>query len=72
MNFFGENPIDMMLLIIFIYPILKGFLFKFSSKNLKSDIEESSSYLSFIVGSILGTYVAKSIFIEHKDRKSVV
>ncbi|WP_085829478.1 transglutaminase-like domain-containing protein [Clostridium massiliodielmoense] len=67
MNFLWENPIDIMLLLIFIYPILKGFLFKFSSKNLKNDIEETSSYISFIVGSIWGAYVAKSIFIEHKN-----
>ncbi|AEB75576.1 transglutaminase domain-containing protein [Clostridium botulinum] len=64
-NFISENPIDIMLLVIFAYPIIKGFLFKFSSKNLKNDIEDAGSYVSFIIGSILGAYMTKSIFIEN-------
>ncbi|AYF53280.1 transglutaminase [Clostridium novyi] len=64
-NFILENPIDVMLLVIFAYPIIKGFLFKFSSKSLKNDIEDAGGYVSFIIGSILGAYITKSIFIEN-------
>lgn len=62
-----KNPVDVALILIFLYPLIKGFLLKFSSKNLKSDIEEVSSYISFIVGAILGTYLTKKIFIIHED-----
>lgn len=62
-----ENSIDIVLIVIFLYPILKGFLTKFSSKSLKNDIEEANSYLAFIIGAILGTYVSKKIFISHDE-----
>ncbi|MFU0825152.1 transglutaminase domain-containing protein [Clostridium sp.] len=58
-----QNPVDIGLIIIFLYPIVKGFLFKFSSKNLKNDIEDASSYSAFIIGSISGVYLSKGIFI---------
>jgi hypothetical protein len=63
-----QNPVDIGLIIIFLYPIVKGFLFKFSSKNLKNDIEDASSYSAFIIGSILGVYISKGIFINrHRE-----
>lgn len=62
-----KNPVDVALILIFLYPLIKGFLLKFSSKNLKSDIEEVSSYISFIAGAILGTYLTKKIFIIHQE-----
>lgn len=62
-----KNPVDAALILIFLYPLIKGFLLKFSSKNLKSDIEEVSSYISFIAGAILGTYLTKKIFIIHEE-----
>lgn len=66
-EFINQNSIDIILILIFLYPIIKGFLFKFSSKNLKNDIEDVGSYIAFIIGSILGVYVTKKIFIRHEE-----
>ncbi|KOA20188.1 transglutaminase-like superfamily protein [Clostridium homopropionicum DSM 5847] len=63
--FLKDNIIDITLILILIYPVIKGFLFKFSSKSLKNDIEEATSYTSFIIGTILGVVITKGIFIRH-------
>lgn len=62
-----KNPVDVALILIVLYPLIKGFLLKFSSKNLKSDIEEVSSYISFIAGAILGIDLTKKIFVIHQE-----
>lgn len=67
MEFITQNPIDVGLMLIFLYPIIKGFLFKFSSKNLKNDIEDAGSYSAFVIGSIIGVYISKGIFINHNS-----
>lgn len=59
------NPISFILIAAFIYPILKGFLLKFSSRDLKLDIKEVESNISFIISLFLGIYFSKKIFIEH-------
>ncbi|MBC2579780.1 transglutaminase family protein [Clostridium sp. DJ247] len=59
------NPVTIMLVIIFSYPLLKGFLFKFSSHDLKDDIDEVNRSISFIIGLVLGVYYGKKIFIQH-------
>jgi hypothetical protein len=59
------NPISFILIVVFIYPILKGFFLKFSSKNLKADIKEVESNISFIISLFLGINISKKIFIEH-------
>lgn len=60
------NPISLMFVLIFLYPILKGFLFKFSSKSIKEDIQQISANIAFIIAFFLGIYFTKSIFIEHE------
>lgn len=65
--FLKDNIIDITLILILIYPVIKGFLFKFSSKSLKNDIEEATSYTSFIIGTILGVIITKGIFIRHES-----
>lgn len=60
------NPISLMFILIFLYPILKGFLFKFSSKSIKEDIQQISANIAFIIAFFLGIYFTKSIFIEHE------
>lgn len=64
-EFLKKNLIDVVLIMIFLWPLIKGFLFKFSSKNLKNDIEDVGSYSAFIIGSILGAYITKRIFMNH-------
>lgn len=66
-HFLEDNIIDITLILILIYPVIKGFLFKFSSKSLKNDIEEATSYTSFIIGTILGVIITKGIFIRHES-----
>ena len=53
------------MVVIFFYPILKGFLFKFSSHDLKSDIDEVNRSISFIIALFIGIYYGKKIFIQH-------
>lgn len=62
----SKNPIDIALIVVFFYPLLKGFLIKFSSENMKNDIEEVVNYVSFTIGVILGTYTTKNIFMIHE------
>lgn len=59
------NPITFILWTVFIYPIAKGFLLKFSSHNLKSDIQGMESNIAFIMSLFLGIYFSKKIFVEH-------
>ncbi|MFD3156082.1 transglutaminase domain-containing protein [Haloimpatiens sp. FM7330] len=59
------NPIDILLIAMFIYPILKGFLFKFSSKHLKKDVRDLQVNVSFVISIILGIYFMKNIFFNH-------
>lgn len=51
--------------LIFLYPLVKGFLFKFSSNALKLDISDVSRSVSFIISLIMGTYFGKKVFIQH-------
>lgn len=59
------NPITIMLGLIFFYPLVKGFLFKFSSHDLKADINEVNRNISFIISIFLGVYYGKKVFIQH-------
>lgn len=60
------NPISFVLITVFIYPIAKGFLLKFSSKDLKLDIRDVEGNISFIISLFLGIYFSKKVFIEHE------
>lgn len=57
-----KNPITLFLIGIFLYPIIKGFLFKFSSDNLKKDISGIQSNICFIAALFIGTYWTKKVF----------
>ena len=59
------NLVTLILVVIFFYPILKGFLFKFSSHDLKSDIDEVNRSIAFIIALVVGVYYGKKIFIQH-------
>lgn len=59
------NPVTVVIVILFFYPILRGFLFKFSSRDLKADIDGVNRSISFITGSFIGIYYGKKIFIQH-------
>ncbi|MFL0194544.1 transglutaminase-like domain-containing protein [Clostridium sp. WILCCON 0269] len=59
------NPVTIAIGVIFLYPLIKGFLFKFSSNDLKLDIDDVSRNVSFIISLITGVYFGKKIFIQH-------
>ncbi|WML35922.1 transglutaminase-like domain-containing protein [Clostridium sp. OS1-26] len=60
------NPVTLVLVLVFLYPLLKGFLFKFSSSNLKAGIDEINRNISFIISLVLGIYYGKKIFLQHE------
>lgn len=60
------NPVTLVLALVFLYPLLKGFLFKFSSSNLKIGIDEINRNISFIISLVLGIYYGKKIFLQHE------
>ena len=62
-----RQPVTLMLLLILIYPIIKGFIFKFSSEHLKGDIEGVFQSISFLISLCLGIYCTKKIFIQHDE-----
>lgn len=59
------NPITLILLLLLILPVLKGFLVKFSSNNLKQGIQELSSNVSFIAAIFIGIYFYRRVFVQH-------
>ncbi|MDF2880919.1 MAG: transglutaminase domain protein [Clostridiaceae bacterium] len=60
------NPVTVALLVVFFYPILKGFLFAFSSHNLKLDLQDVNKNVSFVISLFGGTFYGKNIFIQHE------
>lgn len=61
------NPVTIIIFAVFLYPVLRGFLFKFSSRDLKEDIDEMSRNISFIISIISGIYFGKKILIQHES-----
>ena len=60
-----KQPVSLILLLLFIYPIIKGFIFKFSSEHLKGAFEGVFQSVSFLISLCLGIYYTKSVFIQH-------
>jgi hypothetical protein len=62
-----KEPITLVLLLLFIYPIIKGFIFKFSSEHLKESIDGVFQSISFLISLGLGIYFAKRVFVQHDE-----
>lgn len=60
------NPVTILLLVVFFYPMIKGFLFAFSSHNLKLDLQDVNKNVSFVISLFAGAFYGKSIFIQHE------
>ena len=60
-----KQPVSIILLLFFIYPIIKGFIFKFSSQHLKGAMGGVFQSISFLISLCLGIYYTKKVFIEH-------
>lgn len=61
------NPITALLLLVFIYPLAKGFFLKFSSINLKYEVEKVESTIIFIISLLLGIFFSKKIFFQKSN-----
>lgn len=61
------NPITIIIILIFLYPLLMGFLSRYSSKNLKVDVLNIGDTISFILSLILSLYLLRRIFIQHES-----
>lgn len=62
-----KEPLTLILLLLFMYPIIQGFIFKFSSQDLKGSIQGIFGSISFLASLFLGIYYTKKIFIEHNE-----
>ena len=60
-----KEPLTLILLLLFIYPVIKGFIYKFSSENLKGSIQGAFQSVSFLGSLLLGIYYTKKIFLQH-------
>ncbi|MDF2505618.1 transglutaminase-like domain-containing protein [Clostridium sp.] len=61
------NPVTLIIIISFCYPILKGLLFGFSSYSAKRDMESIISSISFILAIYLGIKYVRNIFIGNEQ-----
>ncbi|MHC1720612.1 MAG: transglutaminase family protein [Clostridiaceae bacterium] len=64
---FEINPITFLLILLFLYPMAKGFLFMFSSHGLKGEAEEINRDISLVVSLLLGIYFGRKIFLVHEE-----
>ncbi|MBU3146346.1 transglutaminase family protein [Clostridium sp. CF012] len=62
-----NEPVTLILLLLFIFPVIKGFIYKFSSENLKGSIQGAFQSISFLSALFLGIYYSKKIFIQHNE-----
>lgn len=60
------NKVSLFLIICFLYPLIKGFINKFSSSSLKNEIQGLESNIAFIISIFLGIYFQRKIFLDHK------
>ncbi|HEY5560773.1 MAG TPA: transglutaminase-like domain-containing protein [Clostridiaceae bacterium] len=60
------NYITILIFVVFLYPIIKGFILKFSSRSVKEDLQGINGDISFIIGFLIGIYYSKITFLEHK------
>lgn len=61
------NPITIVLLIALFFPIIMGFVKKYSSTDLKAELNDIESDLSFITSLISSLYILKRVFVEHEE-----
>lgn len=63
------NPITLILIFAFFFPIIRGFLFKFSSYDLKRDTENLVNSIAFIAAIFVGIKYSKVIFLNSQGSK---
>ena len=59
------NPVTLIIILAFLFPLIKGFFYKFSSSDSKKDTIRTGVDIAFIIALFLGWYLSRKIFIEH-------
>lgn len=62
------NLINILLIIVFLYPITKGFLMKFSSDSLKYELQQLWSNIAFVIALFYGIYFCSEVFMSPKKQ----
>lgn len=62
-----KNPVTTMLILLLLYPIVKGFVFKFSKSDIEKELLSIEGNILFLISLILGIIYGKKIFIEHSS-----
>jgi hypothetical protein len=60
-----KNPVTILLMLLIIYPILKGFIFKFSKSDMEKELLGIEGNVLFLISLILGIIYGKKIFVQH-------
>ncbi len=61
------NYVDLILAFFFVYPILLGFVRKFSSVDLKRDVNSFESGISLIISILTSIFLAKITLVQYGD-----
>lgn len=62
------NPVNLFILLIAIYPIIKGFVFRFSANGMKKDLNELEGSFNLLISIIFGMVFGKTIAITQVDK----
>ncbi|MBU5590603.1 transglutaminase-like domain-containing protein [Clostridium sp. MSJ-4] len=54
-----KNSINLLFILMFLYPLLKGFIFKFDSLNLKEGLIETEKNIAFLLSIPISVYLMK-------------
>lgn len=63
------NPITFVLITALLYPIIRGFIFQYSSRNLKEGLWNVQGDICFIGSLIIALFLCKKIFVQHDETK---
>jgi hypothetical protein len=61
------NPVNVLIAAAFLFPIIRGFIRRYSSKNLKEDLNDVESDTSFIAALALGLFFCRKIFFQQEE-----
>lgn len=62
------NPVNLFILLIAIYPVIKGFVFRFSANGMKRDLNEFEGSFNLLISIIFGIVFGKTIAITQNDK----
>lgn len=62
------NPVTVILILVFLVPIFKGFLSRFSAKSMKYDLLDFENNISFLISIVFGLTFGKKLAINESDK----